>query len=274
MFCKNWRDGTIPAYLFIVIGALSSISLAAVAAEKAPMPKIVRQDKSDAPVTVPLTIAGDKIVKPWKLSRLTVRGVPPGYTILWDVYPFENIDVATPKLKSNYEFIAPPGRYKIRVRAFKGEDVLEAWYEVELLGSEPTPVPPTPIPPTPVPVDQFTKDVATAYAQEPLSTRQVHTKALASLYAAASTTTVNDPTITTNEQLFRDLTVASDLLAQQGKLPKSAIPKIRATIGSRLTGSAEKPGTLRNPAAPIDRMLAGKELKAVADALNAAAVNP
>lgn len=96
---------------------------------------------------VNLKITGTDKVDPYKLVRLTVEGVPSGYTILWDVYPIDGVDSATQKLKSVYEFVAPPGVYKARVRAFKGEDVLEAWYPLTIGG---TIVPPPKKPTDPV----------------------------------------------------------------------------------------------------------------------------
>lgn len=99
-----------------------------------------------------LVISGEKQVSPYKLARFSVSGVPAGHTILWDVYPIENVDVASRTLKSSYEFVAPPGKYKVRVRAFKGDSSeYEAWSEV-LVGQAPTPSPnPQPDPPNPAP---------------------------------------------------------------------------------------------------------------------------
>jgi len=104
---------------------------------------------------VPLSVTGIKEVQPYKLQRLTVVGVPSGYTILWDVYPFEGLDEAAQKNKSTYEFIIPPGTYKARVRAFKGEDVLQGWFEFTVKPAVPvTPVDPV-TPPAPNPETKF-----------------------------------------------------------------------------------------------------------------------
>lgn len=101
-----------------------------------------------------LKVSGDTKVKPYKLVSLKVEGVPPGYTILWDVYPEDSVSSSVnQKLRSTYEFVAPPGTYKVKVRAFKEEAVLEQRVEVTI-GTPPTPpgpVPPGPNPPGPTP---------------------------------------------------------------------------------------------------------------------------
>ena len=113
-------------------------------------------------VSEPPKIAGLDVVPEHRLVRLTVSGIPPGHFILWDVYPPEEVDAATQKLKSAYEFVAPPGVYKVRVRAFKpdSESPLEAWRTVTVQprappapGTQPPgPTPPTPpTPPQPAP---------------------------------------------------------------------------------------------------------------------------
>lgn len=126
-----------------------------------PSPQPTPQSQPVAPE--PPKIAGQDVVLEHRLVRFTVSGIPPGYFILWDVYPPEDIDPATQKLKSVYEFAAPPGTYKVRVRAFKpdSESPLEAWRTVVVQprapppgpapGPGPAPTPPGPIPPGPTP---------------------------------------------------------------------------------------------------------------------------
>lgn len=124
------------------------------------------QEKQAAPVSAPPTpnpapvapaeppkISGQDVVPEHKLVRLSVSGVPVGHFILWDVYPFEDVDGATQRIKSQYEFVAPPGVYRVRVRAFKPEDEtpLEAWKTITVQGARPPPVPPGPTPPGPTP---------------------------------------------------------------------------------------------------------------------------
>jgi len=138
------------AILAVLLGA----SALGAAPPEAPAPKSapVALLKAQPGEMAGAAISGEKQVAPYKLARLTVKNVPVGYTILWDVYPFEGIDAATQKAKSLYEFAAPPGVYKVRVRAFKGEDVIEAWYAVTV-GTPPAPgpTPPGPNPPGPQP---------------------------------------------------------------------------------------------------------------------------
>lgn len=115
-----------------------------------------RQDPpaAEQPAAEPPTIAGADVVPEHKLVRLTVSGIPVGHFILWDVYPPDDIDPATQKIKSRYEFVAPPGVYKVRVRAFKpeSETPLEAWRTVTIQPrAPPGPLPPGPTPPGPTP---------------------------------------------------------------------------------------------------------------------------
>jgi len=132
---------------------------ASVAGMAGPVPCEVRaaDPPAAAKATEPPKISGADVVPEHKLVRLAVSDIPPGHFILWDVYPFEPVDVATQRVKSQYEFAAPPGVYRVRVRAFKpdSESPLEAWRTVTVQGATPTPGPgpgpgPTP-PPQPAP---------------------------------------------------------------------------------------------------------------------------
>lgn len=120
-------------------------------ASAGPIPcEVMAAVRADASAPEPPKIGGPDVVAEHKLVRLTVTGIPVGHFILFDVYPFENVDPATQVAKSRYEFAAPPGVYRVRVRAFKpdSERPLEAWHTVTV-GGKPTP-PPVP-PPAPVP---------------------------------------------------------------------------------------------------------------------------
>lgn len=120
--------------------------------EVAVLPLVAGQD-TKAEAAEPPKISGPDVVPAHKLVRLTVSGIPVGHFILWDVYPPDDIDAATQKLKSLYEFAAPPGTYKVRVRAFKAdsETPLEAWRTVTVQGATPVPPGPGPTPPGPTP---------------------------------------------------------------------------------------------------------------------------
>ncbi len=123
-----------------------------------------------------------------------------------------------------------------------------------------TPVPPVPpIPPAPpAPVDQFTRDLATAYGNETAATRARDVAALASLYRSAATITVNDPTVKTYADLYADMKAASVTL-----LDPAAIPLVRKVIGGRLNAQ------FSDPAKAIDRATTAAEFKATATALEA-----
>lgn len=98
-----------------------------------------------------LTITGPKLQVPYRLVKLQVTGAPADYTILWDFYPNPLvISVASQKTPTVVEWVAPPGTYQIRCRAFKGQDVLDSWYPVQITtGTKPEPKPPDPVEPVP-----------------------------------------------------------------------------------------------------------------------------
>lgn len=215
--------------------------------------------------------------------------------IAWEVYPKPTKveeDGATLRLSG------PPGaEYSIvaDVIDWKAQKRTKFKATVTIAGGvtpvPPTPVPPgpTPIPPTPVPVpvDQFTTDMIAAYAKEPatfsssvtniqgqpvttIQTRLQSATVLAAMYRNAADSTVKDPTVKTNADLFNIMDSAFATLSQQGKWPKGALPFMRTVVGARLTGTPDKPGSMRS-AGIIDREFATKELRAVADAITAAA---
>jgi hypothetical protein len=163
--------------------------------------------------------------------------------------------------------VNPPraGRYRfVAVGTLGDEQTATPFVVVVGDAPAPPPVPPGPVPPAPTP-DDFSLSVKAAYLIDQSPAKARDAAALASLYRVAATTTVKDATVTTNEALFKDLVAASRIL-----LPEAAIPGVRKVIGARLTGTADKPGPLRNPASPVDRDRAAAEFLAVAAALEGA----
>lgn len=152
---------------------------------------------------------------------------------------------------------------------FKDEkEILTAPVDVNS-GQAPQPPPIDPNPPI-VPTDPFIKALQTAYRAESSPDKLKYTSVLASLYRTAATTTVLDPTVKTNGDLFADLLYASNLFDTNKTLPKSAIPGIRTVIGQRETGTDTVPGLFKLKAATLDRNAAAKELTYIADSLTAA----
>lgn len=196
-------------------------------------------------------------------ATITLDGVPSDADVVWDVTPVPTrIEEDGGKLRisgpagTTYKIVADYIDWNAKKRTrYRGE--------VTVAG---TPVPPIP----PVPVDQFTQDMITAYGREPADTRQQLSTVLASLYRNAADSTVKDESVKTNSDLFNIMKLAIDDLAKQGKWTKGGLPYMRAVIDSRLTGTEAKRGTMWS-AGNIDRVLAEKEMRAVADAITAAA---
>lgn len=88
----------------------------------------------------PLSISGPDQVLPYKLVRLSPVGVESGATVVWDVYPDENIDIDE-RTDSVLAFIGPPGTYKIKCRTVLGKNVQLARKTVTIG----TPAPPDPL---------------------------------------------------------------------------------------------------------------------------------
>jgi hypothetical protein len=133
-----------------LLGALL-VAPALCAAEAAPMPKLAPPARAEAAAGQPV-ITGPKDVAEHRLVRLKVENVPPGNFVFWDVFPMERVDVATQRVKGEFEFVAPPGTYKVRVRLAKNPDLpaLDLWHTVTV-GGVPTPTPPQPKPDDPKP---------------------------------------------------------------------------------------------------------------------------
>jgi len=126
-------------------------------------------------------------------------------------------------------------------------------------GPKPPPKPkpdPKPVDPV-VPVDAFQSAIQKAYRGETASDKAATTAKLASLYRMAAATTAKDTTVKTYADLFSDMQAAGKVLIP---VP-GQLPEVRKVIGERINK------TLQPGGGQIDRALAEKELKAVADAL-------
>ncbi len=200
-------------------------------------PDVPKELKVDAGQLVRIVAKGDKIG--------TARNFPDDAAFFDELAPQMGV--------RRYVFQATkPGTYVIAFWT-TGEDYGTTC--TITVGTPVPPVPPTP-PVPPAPVDQFTRDLATAFGNETAVTRARDVAALASLYRSAATITVNDPTVKTYADLFGDMKAASVTL-----LDPAAIPAVRKVIGGRLNP------LMSDPAKLIDRAQTAAEFKAIATAL-------
>ena len=102
-----------------------------------------------------LRIVGETKVEPYKLVRLSAEGAD-GAALIWDVTPEESVDVV--EFPSKVLFVAPPGTYKVKLRALRtkdGSSSFETARATVVIGVPTPPVPPVPpappVPPTPPP---------------------------------------------------------------------------------------------------------------------------
>lgn len=94
-----------------------------------------------------LRIAGDTKVSANKLVRLKAEGAPPGAAYIWDVAEEDRADVE--ELGSRLLFSAPPGTYKVKVRAVHlkdGQTAIETARVTVTIGNATPPPGPGPTP--------------------------------------------------------------------------------------------------------------------------------
>lgn len=185
--------------------------------------------------------------------------VPEKQSVVWDVSP------DPVKIVENGEtlyFNGPAGRYRVTatLQWIEGDRVRSKRIRQDVvIGRSPQP-PPGPGPVDPVnPTDAFSLAIQAAYERETATDKATSVSKLASIYRVAATTTVLDPNITTNGQLFDTMQTASRTM-----LPATAIPLVRRVVGDRLNPLAGAVST------PIDRTKLAAEFKTIADALSAA----
>lgn len=98
-------------------------------------------------------IDGPARVKPYQIVEMAAKGDTEGKALIWDVTPEEAVDAR--EFNGRLYFIAPPGVYKVKLRAIKvqpdGSVTVEtARTSVTIETSfDPKPIPPTPPNPTP-----------------------------------------------------------------------------------------------------------------------------
>ena len=104
-------------------------------------------------------IEGPTAVEPYKIVRIRAVNLPAKAGVLWEVDPEDApLDYATTPSRDRLEFVAPPGRYSVRVLIIQmGEDgvilplKLRHTVTIGKPGPGPDPTPPGPNPPDPTP---------------------------------------------------------------------------------------------------------------------------
>ena len=141
---------------------------------------------------------------------------------------------------------ALPGTYTLTALVPNGDDVALADVTVTITGGVPGPAP-----------NAFLAELKAAYAKDTGTNKAVLLGKLASLYRAAGTVTVKDPSVKTYFDLFSDVSTAN--AAQMGQ---TDLQNIRTVIAKRLDATLPT-----DKKTPIDRTVAAAEFIAVATAL-------
>lgn len=184
-----------------------------------------------------------------------------GQSVTWFVVPEPTKQV---EIDNIVYFNGPAGTYHITalVQTVKDNKVVNKKYKAVVVIGTPTPPSPPEPPPAPKPVDQFTKDIQTAFTAETAPDKALNTQKLASLYRVSAKSTVTDKSITTYGQLFDTMKIASVAM-----LPESAIPGVRKVIGARINPQF---GAASKALDDASRTKLVSEFNAIADALSSA----
>lgn len=191
------------------------------------------------PVNIPCIIAPTEntggVVK-WLLPDPGVKEV-----LLTDLFPPEIADKAIGRIF----YASQPGKYRIWAVVAKGDKVSDRAECLLQVGDSPAPpTPPEPVPPTPPapPTDPLTQAVGAAFVRDGSPAAQV--KALASVYRLASTTTVNDPKVTTLDQLVAIMHKAADAMLPPPATGPRPLQNVRDELKADLgKATGTKPGT-------------------------------
>lgn len=212
---------------------------------------------SAAPPEVPKTLSA-KVGKPVLFDVKTDGAKPFGWAPGFDKAkcPVVRLYSDDPAVSS---FMAIPDEAGSYVLTFWTIGAGEKGFSQVVIATEEKPVPPVPPGPPipPAPTDPFSLAIQAAFTAELAPDKLTSAGKLASVYRMAAKSTVRDTTITTTGQLFDVMTKASRVM-----LAETAIPKVRAVIGSRLN-------PIFGTSVTLDRDRIAAEFNAIADALSA-----
>lgn len=208
-----------------------------------------------------LKITGDTKVKRDRIVRLSAEGAAAGSALVWDVSNEDAVDAE--EVGAKYLFSAPPGVYKVKVRAIAlvaGKTVIETARATVTVGD--TDPPPGPGPgPGPNPTDPTAAAVIAAYATETDTAKASQVATLAALYRQMALK-LNDPisvtTLATVGQLAAVFKAAQTTLG----ITPTMLPKTRRVIADYLNPQI---GTVAT--AQLDRAKAAAAFTKVADCL-------
>lgn len=174
----------------------------------------------------PLDISGPDKVLPYKLVRLAPVNADPGATVVWDVYPDDNIDIDE-RSDNILAFTGPPGVYKIKCRTVVGKTVQLARKTVTIG--------------TPAPPDALSETLKQAFQSESPDDQQKVSE-LAAIYRNG---VVNGIPVA---QTIKALTDAMHASVQAGI--GNSLPKVRRVLGDELNRQIVAPSTT-----PLDASL-------------------
>lgn len=140
-----------------------------------------------------LEIAGDIKYAPYKLVKLTAKGLPEKAAVRWRINPGKDVQRATSP-RGLLEFVAPPGTYEVELEVISGSvdaglqfDSAFAVVTIEgptPPGPGPGPNPPGPNPPNPT--DPLVAELKVLYLADTSATKQADLMLLVELYRQAA----------------------------------------------------------------------------------------
>lgn len=183
-------------------------------------------------------IEGDLKVDKYKLVRLTAGGDITGAALIWDVTDEDQIDADDQAKAGRFNFVAPPGQYRVKLRAIRiGKDGLPtvetARATVVIGDGKPVPpIPPNPPgppdPPNPAPI--LTQQLQFAFAMDTGSNKAAAVITLSNLLGTAVEVAKRSGRMKTAMD-FQTFVKASTDVA----IGPDAIPKTRIAIGGYIS---------------------------------------
>lgn len=194
-----------------------------------------------------LEIAGDLKYGPYKLVRLSAKGLPDKAAARWRIMPGKDVQRASSQPRGVLEFVAPPGSYEIELETISGSveaglEFKSAYATVTIEGpTPPNPPGPGPNPPTPPgPLDPFATELRALYLADSSATKQADLMLLVELYRQAAEL-AKSPDVTTLSGLAQRVAGAGASL-----LPRERMTAMRRRIAefiAREFGDVDAPLT-------------------------------
>ena len=213
-------------------------------------------------------IQGETKVPAYRIVRLSAAGDVDGAALVWDVDREDSVDLV--EVGGQLLLVAPPGTYKVKLRAFRTRDgkmsAETARATVVIGDAPPTPPGPGPVPPGPVPPSPdspLVKELKAAYQADTSPEKAKHLASLAAVYREVSAKT-NASEVKTAGDLLGVLRAAVGSL-----VPADALVTVRKRIAVEVSASLPS-----DPAVALDtttRQKAAEVFTRVASALEVTA---